>query len=174
MSKRGFSLKRFAILLAVLVVLSAVAFVSVFWSRIQLGLKFPGRVGTAADHYFFDGSETEGFRYLTFTLGDGAEWKLVEANTHGQDSLPTWLIFMVQGPDKQTLILEERFDKGRMLDIGNSFFTHAFEPEPLEVARQTASETIPADSPYLALIQARNSEELVVAMQAMGFRRTSF
>jgi len=77
-----------------------------FHEGIQRGLKFPGRVGTAADHYFHDGTQLEpGFNYGRITLDDGV-WKYVRADTTGQRSYPAWYIIMAQGPERQTFVLE--------------------------------------------------------------------
>ncbi|WP_309384833.1 hypothetical protein [Cerasicoccus frondis] len=174
MSQRGFSLKRLALLLAVFMVLPIAVLAGVFWSELQYGLKFPGRVGTSADQYFFDGSKTEDFRYLTFTLGNGGQWKVVEADTENAESIPSWLILMVQGPARQTYILEERYAVDRAEDLMICFFTLALTDEHLVVARQTAGETIDPGSAYLDLINAHDDEALTAALLELGFRRTSF
>lgn len=89
---------------AIAIILGVYAY---FHEGIQRGLSFPGKVGTAADHYFHDGTRLEkGFDYGEITLGDGSVWKYVQADTRGEKSYPSWLIVVWQGPDRQTYILE--------------------------------------------------------------------
>lgn len=175
MSGRGFSWGRLALLLVSMLVVGGGAVIGIWGKEIQRGLKFPGKVGTAADEFFFSGEPTSAdFRYWQLKLGDGSEWKVIEADTENQPSLPTWLIYMVQGPDRQTLILEERFDAVRMSDLNRSLSTLTLEPDDLEIAQQTAPTLVAEGSPYLALIQTTDAATFTAALEGLGFRKTSF
>ena len=78
-----------------------------FHEGIQRGLSFPGKVGTAADHYFHDGTKLEpDISYGEFILRDGSVWRYVAADTEGQSSYPTWYIIIAQGPERQTYIMQ--------------------------------------------------------------------
>lgn len=175
MSGRGFSWGRLALLLVSMFVVGGGAVIGIWGKEIQRGLKFPGKVGTAADEFFFSGQPTtEDYRYWLLKLGDGSEWKVIEADTETEASLPTWLIYMVQGPDRQTLILEERFDAVRMSDLNRSLSTLTLPPDDLAVARESAPGLVADGSPYLALIQATNAASFASALEQLGFRKTSF
>ncbi|MGE9294969.1 MAG: hypothetical protein ACQKBV_01580, partial [Puniceicoccales bacterium] len=104
---------------AVAAPVAAIAYyIALHWTAIDYGLSFPGRVGDAADHFFHNGQRTEpAFAYSEFSLSDGTRWKAVEASVHGEQSIPSWLICIIQGPEQKTYRLEQRFNDANRAQV---------------------------------------------------------
>lgn len=170
---RKISGKRLGLLLAIALPLALIAYLAVYWGEIQHGLKLPGRVGTAADQYFFDGQQIEpDFGYRTVTLPNGDVWKFVEADTNGQRSIPSWLIFMAQGPERQTLVYEARFDYSKMRDLFTALNCIQLRASDPALADERAKGL--RHSPlHDQLFQAADSAAFSNTLRALGFRPTT-
>ena len=144
------------------------------WSQLQYGLKLPGRVGSAADQYFYDGQITEdGFSYETVTLEDGSVWKLVGASAKKEDSIPSWLIYIAQGPE-QTLVLEERYHSTKVQLLPKAIKAMKQRPKDPQQARAMAANFSSEEIPNLYnLYLAPDSDAFSAALLELGFRKTT-
>ncbi len=169
------SLKRLLILLAIGLPLAAAIYTAVFWNELQYGLKLPGIVGTAADRYFYDGSKMDDeVAYCTFMLKDDSEWKAVMAHTNGKRSIPSWLIFILQGPDRQTYVFEGRFDYSKMMNLHSTFGDMIDRENDQVRADQNAQRSIHDDPRYFALYSSVDSQAFEATLLDLGFRKTSY
>ncbi|GHB97055.1 hypothetical protein [Cerasicoccus arenae] len=158
------------IALVVIAVIGGVIFFT--RDKIDRGLSFPGKVGTAADYYFFNGTLSAEASELDITalvllLPDGSQWKVVQGIE--ETSIPSWLICMIQGPERQTYVLEQSFNQTELEWLGYSFFNLALNQ--IESASPVKETPYPPDSPYQDIADAKGTADFEAALLKIGFRK---